>query len=734
MQNQSNTMSKSQEYFNQYPFELSEFQKNAIEGIVNGNNVLITAHTGSGKTLPAEVAIKHWAETAPSKKNKILYCSPIKALTNEKFNDFRNKFPNIEIGLITGDERFNQDAQLILCTTEIMHNALNRQKNDKNDTIQDLKYNIYEELYGVIFDEFHYIMDDDRGYVWEESLIALKEQQIIGLSATLGNPEILIEKMNKLNKRTTILCSNNKRIVPLEHNILYFVPESSIKKLNTGLQDRIFRYDDCQLIKDENGYYPENFHNIVKIDNDIFKQNIHSSRNQRFYIMNEAIKHINSKQQLPAIVFVNSRKGCYDYANNVTVPLLDNDKKLSTVSKRAISIIQKKISNWKEYVELPEFKKIIKNLEKGVGVHHSGVTTIFREMIELLFKEKYIKVVFATESLGIGVNMPVKATLHTSLQKYSNNGFRYFHPHELSQMYGRGGRRGIDDRGFVYYLFNLYHKNPTINWDSFQYMLDGKPPSLKSKFNINCDLIIRLIAQNNSYDEIISFIHSSIAYENWCLETIKDVVNDHINVLTNLNVIEKNESGEYITTNIGEISSIINEIPSLSLASFICSESNQRVLHNLTPKQWVCILSIFTNIRLSDNNTVYDYNTLTIDIECRAMIKKIERNLNYFRKIEMEKLMSGNENKYNIQFNICEIVSKWCDANTYNECHKIYKEAHWWGIFLGDFSKAILKINNIAYQLEKVFTKLEKIDIVHNLKEIPKLTLKAVTTNESIYI
>ena len=208
--------------------------------------------------------------------------------------------------------------------------------------------------------------------------------------------------------------------------------------------------------------------------------------------------------------------------------------------------------------------------------------------------------------------MPVKATLHTSLQKYSNNGFRYFHPHELSQMYGRGGRRGIDDRGFVYYLFNLYHKNPIINWDSFQFMLDGKPPSLKSKFNINCELIIRLIAQNKSYDEIINFIQSSIAYENWCLENIKNVVNDHINVLTNLKFIEKSESGEYITTNIGEISSIINEIPSLSLASFICSESNQYILQNLTPTEWICILSIFTNIRLSDNNTVYDYNSLEL--------------------------------------------------------------------------------------------------------------------------
>jgi superfamily II RNA helicase len=735
IQTTTTTMTESQEYFDEYAFELSEFQKKAIEGIVDGKNVLITAHTGSGKTLPAEVAIRHWVKTAPSNKNKILYCSPIKALTNEKFYEFRKKFTNIEIGLITGDQRFNQDAQLILCTTEIMHNALNRQKNDKNDNIQDIKYNIYDELYGVIFDEFHYIMDDDRGYVWEESLIALKEQQIIGLSATLGNPEILINKMNILNKRKTILCSNNKRVVPLEHNILYFVPESSIKKLNTSLQDRIYTYDDCQLIKDENGYYPENFHNIVTIDNDIFKQNVYKSRNQKYYVMNEAIKHINNKNQTPAIVFVNSRKGCYDYANNVTIPLLNDNKMISTVSKRAINIIKEKIPNWKEYTELSEFKKIIKNLEKGIGVHHSGVTNIFREMIELLFKEKYIKIVFATESLGIGVNMPVKATIHTSLQKYSNNGFRYFHPHELSQMYGRGGRRGIDDRGYVYYLFNLYYKNPVIGWDKFHHMLEGKPPSLQSKFNINCDLIIRLIAQNKSYNDMIEFIKSSIAYENWSEEMIQQEVNKHTDILLKLNLITKDvETNNYITSQIGELASIINEIPSLSIASFICSESNQSLLEGLTPEQWVCILSIFTNIRLSDQNTVYDWNSLNIHIHCRAAIKKIERSLNYFRKIEMEKLMSGNEKVYDIQFNICELMTKWCLTSNYNECYKIYKEANWWGIFLGDFTKAILKINNIAFQLEKVFTKLEKIEIVHTLKQIPKLTLKGVTTNESIYI
>ena len=183
-------------YLNEFPFTLSEFQKWAIYGIVNNHDTMVCAPTGSGKTLPAEFSIKYFTDRG----KKVIYTTPIKALSNEKFYNFQEKFPNISFGLLTGDNKFNPDAQVIIATTEILLNTLQKQKCIENQVIEKNKVNldfetdIENEVGIVVFDEIHYINDPDRGHVWEKSIMFLpKNVQYLGLSATINRPEKLCE-------------------------------------------------------------------------------------------------------------------------------------------------------------------------------------------------------------------------------------------------------------------------------------------------------------------------------------------------------------------------------------------------------------------------------------------------------------------------------------------------------------------------------------------------------------
>jgi antiviral helicase SKI2 len=219
---------KYSEYFDKYPFLLSSFQKFAIEAIVEGNHILVTAHTGSGKTLPAEFAIEHFV----SKGKKVIYTSPIKALSNQKFYEFTQKFPNISFGILTGDIKTNPEADVLIMTTEILMNTLyaKNRKDDittcinKNTSLTMFEMDFENELACVVFDEIHYINDVDRGRVWEETIMMLPQHiQMVMLSATLDSPEKFAlwcetrgQTTNTSNK-IVYLTTTYERVVPLTH-------------------------------------------------------------------------------------------------------------------------------------------------------------------------------------------------------------------------------------------------------------------------------------------------------------------------------------------------------------------------------------------------------------------------------------------------------------------------------------------------------------------------------------
>ena len=214
------------DYFSYFNFPLSDFQKGAIESIVTGNHCLVTAHTGSGKTLPAEFAIEYFKKQG----KKVIYTGPIKALCNQKLYDFRKKYPHISFGILTGDIKDNPEADVLIMTTEILRNTLfNKEiiEKDKNvinkSPLLSFEMDFQTELGAVVFDEVHYISDDDRGSVWEQSLILLPSHiQLIMLSATIDKPEIFAKwiedlKINNNNKKEVYLCSTYHRVVPLIH-------------------------------------------------------------------------------------------------------------------------------------------------------------------------------------------------------------------------------------------------------------------------------------------------------------------------------------------------------------------------------------------------------------------------------------------------------------------------------------------------------------------------------------
>jgi len=491
-----------QEHFNKFPFPLSDFQKYAIQAIVEGNHILVTAHTGSGKTLPAEFAIEYFV----AKGKKVIYTSPIKALSNQKFHEFTKKFPHISFGILTGDIKFNPEADVLIMTTEILRNTLLQKTVDGQvdcTTIPlQFEMNFQSELAAVVFDEIHYINDQDRGKVWEETIMFLPNHvQMIMLSATIDKSDIFAQwiedvKTNEEHQKKVYLAPTNHRVVPLKHYFYTSVPQGTMK----NIKDKEFiKYINEFLhkpivLKDETtNFNKDNFDKVRRVTEYIKKNNCHITQS---YVLNEVTKYLYDNGMLPAICFVFSRKLVEKFAQTIGLSLFGEDEShLPSIMRRECENILRKLPNFKEYIQLPEFEMIIKLLEKGVAIHHSGIMPIFREMIELLFAKGYVKLLFATETFAVGINMPTKTVLFTGFEKFNGSSMRMLYPHEYTQMAGRAGRRGLDTIGHVIHLNNMFQL-PYCH--EYEQMVNGNPQTLVSKFSISYNLVLNFLQFNNN--------------------------------------------------------------------------------------------------------------------------------------------------------------------------------------------------------------------------------------------
>ena len=524
-------------YFENYPYELSDFQKHAIKAIVDGNHVLVTAHTGSGKTLPAEFAIRHFVKQG----KKVIYTSPIKALSNQKYYEFSRKFPDITFGLLTGDIKTNPSADVLIMTTEILMNKLFRMHDAATSTAASrlsFEMDIERDLAAVVFDECHYINDADRGHVWEQCILMLPTQvQMVLLSATIDNPSGFARWIteskgasktaltcldDKTASKAVIICSTNHRVVPLTHYMFVTTPEGLHKKINDKTISAGLRktFNTCLTIQDSDGAF--NSRNYSEVGGILRLMDKHGISTTRKHVLNTLIDHMKGgtigstegSSMLPAIVFVFSRKLVEQCAEEVTVPLFTVDDPdtidipYHKIRHECMTIIRR-LPNWKEYAELPEYIRLVNLLEKGIGIHHSGMLPVLKEIVELMISKKYIRVLFATESFAIGLDCPIKSAVFISLKKFAGSSggtsasgggsaARYLLSHEYTQMAGRAGRRGIDTIGNVIHCVNLFEHATLPTQITYSEILGGKPQRLVSKFKIDYKMVMNLLCSQET--------------------------------------------------------------------------------------------------------------------------------------------------------------------------------------------------------------------------------------------
>ena len=484
---------KYSEHFQLFPYDLSDFQKVAIEAIVEGHHVLTAAPTGSGKTLSAEFAIQYFV----SQGKRVFYTTPIKALSNQKYYEFSQRYPHIRFGLLTGDIKTNPDADVVILTAEILANQLFLGVDDSFAS-------------AVVMDEVHYINDEHRGQTWEQTILMMPpDVQMIMLSATLDSPQHFaewVESCHPTSGKQVYLASTHHRIVPLTHYSYIATTESFLKTIKDKSLQQEIRASSNRLLPIQtakNVFVESGVKEVQRVLTLFEDRELHLKRK---FVLNHLATFLKESDMLPAICFVFSRKNVEKCAEEITVGLLEDDSKIPYIVRRECEQIVRRLPNYREYLELPEYNVLVSLLEKGVGIHHSGMIPILREIVEWMISKKYIKLLFATESFSIGLDCPIRTAIFTSLTKFDGDRERYLLPHEYTQCAGRAGRRGIDTVGHVIHCNNLFAM-PTVS--EYKEILCGKPQKLTSKFRIHYSMVLRLM-QHGKTGEFHEFAEKSM--------------------------------------------------------------------------------------------------------------------------------------------------------------------------------------------------------------------------------
>ena len=435
-------------------FKLDDFQIEALKAIDSGLSVIVAAPTGTGKTLVADYLI----EKCVLEQRRVIYTAPIKALSNQKFKDFKKQFGESTVGIMTGDVVLNPDAPILIMTTEIFRNQV---------ITEDPNLNIVSY---VIFDEIHWLNDEDRGTVWEESIILAPQHiRILGLSATIANARQLTDWIKTIRQEDIVLIEEKKRVVPLEY--YYYTKE-------TGLTT----YDKLM------SYYSRKFKDKeVKIP---FSPTTHL----------DLIRTIQSNY-LPALYFVFSRKQCADKARE----LAGVANYLKPAQKARVEELF--LSHFGEEADWSLSTQRLKRLCcKGIAYHHAGLLPSQKVIVEELFQHKLIHVLYCTETFSVGINYPVKSVCFDSLRKFDGKNFRTLANHEFFQMSGRAGRRGIDEKGYSFAIVDLnrLERNPLP-----RFHINRLEP-LTSQFKLTFNTVLNLVSALNP-EQINTYFQKSFA-------------------------------------------------------------------------------------------------------------------------------------------------------------------------------------------------------------------------------
>ena len=571
--------------------ELDKFQIDSINDIKELNNVLVVAPTGSGKTLIAEKSVEYYLNN----NKRIFYTTPIKALSNQKYNDFKKQ--NIDVGLLTGDRSINQDANVIIATTEILRNMIFSK--DSRLTNTGL----------IILDEVHYLGDKERGTTWEEIFIhAPINIKFLCLSATIKNRNEFLEWIVSLRGPTSLVISEN-RPVPLDISLV--ATNKITKKFS--------------IIKSTKN----------KKNNPIFKfskqiKNFSNPQGQQI------IEYLYEMNLLPSILFYFSREKVESKARQ-----LANSSSVTNYKNQ----IKEKFDSVFNDLESEEYTLL--NLDehlwmwsRGVGFHHAGLAPIVKEFVEYLFLNKYISYLYATETLALGINMPAKSIILERLYKYDGVKTRLITQSEFLQLTGRAGRRGIDEKGYAFLSFDQ-----NINNDWYTNLFSLESSNLNSAYSVNYFSIVNLV-KNHSVEDAVKLLNKSffIFQKKYKTELLNKMFYAKHNILKELEFLD-NHKGRVLAETQRD-----NLIPAIYLYEKISNKSDDFYLMFLAS-------GITNDVRKLSFNEAYEneYSSFESSLELLNKLENIN-NLKHYTNIDLQWFDIINE--YKRSNNIEYVVTK----------------------------------------------------------------------------
>ncbi|MBU1853594.1 MAG: DEAD/DEAH box helicase [Candidatus Omnitrophica bacterium] len=588
------------------------FQQKAIDYIKNNHSVIVSAPTGAGKTAIAEYILTDCIE----KGEKVIYTAPIKALSNQKFRDFNERFPD-KIGILTGDVSINPFAPCLIMTTEIFRNKV-------LEETQNL-----DSYSWIIFDEVHYLDDYERGTVWEESLIFLpNHMKVLALSATIPNIDEISAWVQSIHKRSLKIVKEENRPVPLH---FFYQTQGEIV-------DGIHKVNTLAYKTQKSYYY----------------------RGRRFpkhgYIKpnrpTSLIKHLSENNKLPCIYFVFGRKRCEYLADEMARFDFLNEEEKSNIIE-----LYNKLCERFDLINDKSAQFILPLIKRGIAYHHAGMMPTLKEVIERLFTSKLIKVIFTTETFALGINMPARTVIFDELRKFYGNSFSSLKTRDFYQMAGRAGRRGIDKEGFVYSRINPHY----ITFQELHKIIYGQPEKVQSRFNASYATILNLYRKYGEklYDIYGLSFHYFQAKKEFRRKAL-NLLHLKVKILKELGYIKKNqltEKGDFASNIYGyELSlselyerGILDNLSETELGILCVAlvfeprksssmprlSKNVKSLHNMTDNILSQIQRFETSFKIKPPSKNYFYH-LSLCIEAWMRGEEFDKILHYANEDEGE--------------------------------------------------------------------------------------------------
>lgn len=770
-----------------FSYELDDFQKEGIKHIHAGRSVMCSVPTSSGKTTLAKYGI---AKTMAEGK-RVVYTSPIKTLSNQKYAEIKEMFQKLptgySIGILTGDIKLNPDSQCLVMTTEVFMNMLHKYKTNLDTT------KLIDSIGCVIFDEVHYINDKSRGKVWETSLALMPQHiQIIMLSATIFDPlRFTKDKLEKLTHRSIELVTTNRRIIPLDHY---------------G-----FAYDELFHIMDNSDNFDEKEYDRFVKEYEYFIKNKSQSDG---YMINQLIDYLQHHKLLPVLFFIFSRNKCEQYSFMIQKTLTTHQE-MAQIEHEFNNYLSLNKDRFKESEQVNVIKGL---LMKGIAVHHSGLIPILKEIVEILFAKGLIKILFATETFALGVNMPTKTVVFTELEKFDQDKQkRLLTTDEYKQMSGRAGRRGFDTTGTAIYL----PLRNVLDKLSVKKVMTSPIAPITSKFTISYQFILRLI-QNENYNifDVLDSTISTIERETLIRQQENELVElhkkyDEMEDLTTIYGLEK-EVSQYknlkeiiqfggrqnkikkATTQLKQLEyevkhlqlcydnhverkklhnkmidlhdtteyfkimnkAVVRQIieylieldyinvpdgydiehltkENLTVKGILASEINEcneilftEILTSglLDGLTDVEIVSILS-IFINDNKAEDDFSIdhTYLNDSMKNKLKIIEGMRDRFRDVE-SKFHIDEKTNWELDYSFADAIYQWASGKSLTETYE------YTSIYEGNFIRNVVKINHMCEELVKLCELCQKHNIIKTLKGIEEKLMRDIVTMDSLYV